>query len=313
MLMSLINKSVSNQLDKWAVQTMNRRLPDSFEHSYQAGPDFETVLARTSVDLAKTDLHQLVAPGEHPVWLQTSAGELLCHVKVQLAVEPAAPLLIYHHGFNETPYTSSFRRIFRRTMTFPAHTVCVQAPFHSNWADPLERGFASLHSVYQTFAGSLRIMELLQSRFEAQGAAGTVVAGVSWGGITSLLYEAMFQRTRAVIPMLSSPNLARVMWDIAEQCGRPVPISEEILAQLFDFTPYYRRCRREIVFPLMGENDLFFKYENHAGVFADRPLITIPDGHITGYWKAGRLRRHLLEVLSELRDLPSWTGQNRRS
>lgn len=303
MFLSLINKSVSNQLDKWAVQTMNRRLPDSFEHSYQDVTGFETVLDQTTVDLTGTDLNQLAAPGEHPIWLQTMDGPLLCHARVQLAIDPGAPLILYHHGFNETPYTSSWRRIFRRTWPFPAHSACVQAPFHSNWADPLQKGFASMQNVYQTFAGSLRIMELLQSRFEGEGSVGTVAAGVSWGGITSLLYEALFQRTTAVVPMLSSPNLAQVMWDIAVLCDRPIPISEEMLGEFFDFTPYYQNCRQEKVFPLMGENDLFFKLENHAGVFADRPLITIPEGHITGYWKAGRLRQHLMEVLRETFDI----------
>jgi hypothetical protein len=298
MLMSLISKSFSNQLDKWAVQTMNRRLPDSFEHSYMHAQDFESVLAKTAVDLAKTDRHQLVAPGEHPVWIETMDGPLLCHVRVQLAVDPQAPLILYHHGFNETPYTSSWRRIFRSKAPFPAHSVCVQAPYHSNWADPLQKGFASLQSVYQTFAGSLRIMALIQSRFEEQGAEATIAAGVSWGGITSMLYEAMFQRTKAVVPMLSSPNLAQVMWDLAALCDRPVPISEEMLGELFDFTPYYKSCQQDKIFPLMGENDLFFRLENHAELFADRPLITIPEGHITGYWKAGRLRQHLLQVLA---------------
>jgi hypothetical protein len=176
----------------------------------------------------------------------------------------------------------------------------VQAPFHSNWDDPLRKGFASLQNMYQMFAGSLRIMELVQSHFETQGTTNTVVAGVSWGGITSLLYEGMFQRSRAVIPMLASPNLAQVMWDIARLFNRPVPVTLEHLEKLLDFTPYYRRCDPDRLFPLMGENDLFFRLENHAALFDQRPLVTIPRGHITGSLNAARLRRHVCDVLEQL-------------
>lgn len=304
MLMAFIGKSISSQLDKWAMQTLNKRLPDSFEKSYQDGPSFETVLAQTSIDLEKTNLLQLLAPGEHPIWLKTAEGSIRCRAKVQLAVDPAAPLLLYHHGFNEVPYTSSWRRIFRRPVPFPAHAVCIQAPYHANWVDPLSKGFASLRSVYQTFAGSLRVMELLQSSFEELGSVYTVAAGVSWGGITSLLYEGVFQSARAVIPMLCSPNLAQAMWDIADLFERPVPISQRELGRLFDFTPYYQRCRVTKVFPLMAENDLFFRFENHADVFLDGSLTTIPEGHITGYWKAKRLRQHILDVLASLEHGP---------
>jgi hypothetical protein len=300
MFMTLINRSVANQLDRWAMQTLNRRLPGSFEESYQDGHSLEEVLAWTSVDLERTNVHQLLAPGEHPIWLKTADGDLRCQARVQPAIDPEAPLLLYHHGFNEVPYTSSWRRIFRQPVPFPSHSVCVQAPFHANWVDPLVKGFASLQSVYQTFAGSLRVMELLQSSFEAQGAAHTIAAGVSWGGITSLLYEGVFQRVTAVIPMLCSPNLAQTMWDIADLFERPVLISQAELGQLFDFTPYYRRCRASKVFPLMAENDLFFRFEKHADVFLDGSLITIPDGHITGYWKSKRLRQHVLSVLASL-------------
>jgi hypothetical protein len=60
----------------------------------------------------------------------------------------------------------------------------------------------------------------------------------------------------------------------------------------------------------MGENDLFFRLENHGDIFAQRPVVTIPDGHITGYWKAGRLRQHILDVLEWIEDHPDFTTPN---
>lgn len=297
MLPSTVTETFARQLDKLALYTMNYRLPDSFEDSYQDAPTFEAVLRQTAVNLERTAVYGLYAPGERSIWLNTMNGELLCHAKVRLSLDPQAPLLLYHHGFNESPYYRSWQRLFSHPFPLPVHTVCVQAPFHSSWGEPLTRGFSSVQSVYQIFAGSLRIMELIQSHFETRGAAYTVLAGASWGGITSLLYEGFFQQARAVIPMLSSPDLAQVMWDIATLFERPVAVPRATIKALFDFTPYYRRGNVNRVFPLLAENDLFFRIENHADVFGERPLVTIPDSHVTGFWRLDPLRQHVIDVL----------------
>ncbi|RMG98584.1 MAG: hypothetical protein D6706_06900 [Chloroflexi bacterium] len=283
---------------------MNRRLPGSFEHSYQNAPSLEDVLAATQVDRRKTAVYNLTAPGEHPIYLHTTTGTLRCHVRVRPHHNPNAPLILYHHGFNETPYTNSWRRIFSPRHLFAAHTVCIQAPFHNNWRDPLLKGFASLQNVYQIFAGSLRIMELVQQQFEAQGTPWTIVAGASWGGITSMLYAGILGNTRAVVPMLSSPNLAQVLWDIADLFNRPVPISHSHLSKLLDFTPYYRRVPPHRVFPLLGECDLFFRWEHHAPIFEPRPITTINGSHITSFLYAHQLRQHLLSVLEQVQSWP---------
>ena len=298
MLSTTIGKSVTRQLDKWVLYSMNRRVPDSLEKSYHHTPTFETILQATTVNRAKTAEYSLSAPGEHDIWLNTPGGELLCHARVRPAVDPQAPLLLYHHGFNEVPYTNSWRRLFSDTLPTSAHCVCVQAPFHSNWLEPMTRGFASLQSVYQIFAGSLRIMELLQSHFERQGAAYTVLAGVSWGGITSVLYQGVFHQARAVVPMLSSPNLAQVMWDIAELFNRPLSVSRPELQELLDFTPYYECCNAERIFPLLAENDLFFRMEKHSAVFDEETLVTIPESHISAFWRVEALRQHVGDVLA---------------
>ena len=63
--------------------------------------------------------------------------------------------------------------------------------------------------------------------------------------------------------MLSSPNLAQVLWDGAELVGQAMPVSKAELDDLLDFTP---RCAYDPtrVFPLLGETDVFFKLEKHA-------------------------------------------------
>ncbi len=295
-----LRQAVVQQIDKAVLYGLNRRVPDSLESSVGDAPAFETVLNQTLVDRQKTAVYQLAAPGEHPVYLQTPMGELVCQVQVRPAVDPAAPLLLFHHGFNEFPYTNSWRRLFPTAVPLPVHTVCVQAPFHDNWQAPTQIGFASVRNVYQIFAGSLRIMELVQRQFEAEGATYTVASGVSWGGITSLLYEGLWQQTRGVIPMLSSPNLAQVIWDISDLFNRPMQLTQEELHQHLDFTPYYNQCASDRVFPLLGEDDLFFRLEKHADLFAERPLVTIPASHISAMWHSASMRDHILNTLASL-------------
>ena len=295
-----LRQTMLQQIDKAVLYSLNRSVPDSLETSAAHAPTFEEVLAETRVDTQRTAVYQLTAPGEHPVILQTSMGEIPCLIKTRPAVDPNAPLLLFHHGFNEYPYTNTWRRLFPQATPLPFHTVCIRAPFHDNWLEPVKKGFASVQSVYQIFAGSLRMMELVQQQFEAEGAAYTTAAGVSWGGITSVMYEGVFQQTRAAIPMLASPNLAQVIWDVSDLFNRPMQLTQAELRRYLDFTTYYQRCAPDRVFPLLGENDMFFRLEKHAELFAERPLTTTPGGHISSMWQVSPMREHILAVLRKI-------------
>ncbi|MCB0000153.1 MAG: hypothetical protein KDE56_30525 [Anaerolineales bacterium] len=299
-MFSSLNNSVIRQLDKLVLYTMNQRVPESLQTTYQDTPAFETVLAQTAVDLSQTPDYLLSAPGEHAIQLNTMLGPITCHVRVRPARDPHAPLLIYHHGFSEMPYYGSWQRLFPKNHPYPVHSVCIQAPYHDHWRAPFEQSMASVLHIYQTFAGSVRLIELMQNHFEANGAPYTILAGVSWGGITSLLYEGLFQRAATVIPMLSSPDLAQVLLDIAELFGRPIDISRRELKQMLDFSPYFERCSNDKVYPLLGEKDLFFRYENHQHHFANCQLNTISQGHISGFFHIAPLRQHLAHTLQHL-------------
>jgi len=295
----IYGRSVAEQLDKLVLYGMNRQVPASLETSYHVAPQLDTVLAQTQVNRKETAVYALSSPGEHAVWLDSPLGPLRCRVRVRPAVDPKAPLLIYHPGFNELPYTSSWGRIFSGNVLFPFHTICIQAPYHEKWGEPLTKGFASVAGIYQIFAGSLRIMQVMQDLFEREGAAYTVLAGISWGGITSMLREGMFQRSQAVITMLSSPRLSLAMQGIADMFARETAVSREEMQSLLDFTPYYEQCSPDKLFPLLGEYDMFFPMDKHATVFAERPLTTVTGGHITTMWQAPILREHIMRVMRQ--------------
>lgn len=296
-----MRQDIAERLDKVALGWMNRQIPSTLQSTYQDALPFTTVLERTRVNVSQTAVSQLTAPGTHTIWLDTPTGELICHIKTHLAVDPAAPLLLYHHGLNEYPYDSSWRRMFAGERPFTYHRVLIQAPYHDAWMNPLAEGFRTLQNIYQMLAGSLRMMALVQDCFEAEGAAFTAAAGVSWGGITSLLYEGLFLRSRAVIPMLASPHIARAIWDITELVARPLTITQTELNDRLDFTPLYNAINHDRVYPLLGEQDQFFRLEHHAPLYAGRPLVTIPGSHITNLWRIKPLRDHLLQTLASVR------------
>ena len=297
-MLSSLNRTFAHYVDTVVLYVMHRHFPNSFEQSYNDAPDFSEVLAATAVNSQKTDPYSLTAPGEHPIWIDTTLGEELCHIKVRPAIDPHAPLLLYHHGLNEQPYDRSWKRIMRRPLA--VHSVCIQAPFHENWLRPIGIGMSTLQHTYQMLAASLRILELVQSQFETEGAAYTVMAGVSWGGITSMVYAGMFQQVRAVVPMFSSPDISQVMWDTAASFHRPIPLSREQMREVLDFTPVAQPNGKTQVFPLLGEYDRFFRLPYHQEKFAQRPLAIVPAGHITGLYMHNYLYNHLKYVFTEL-------------
>jgi hypothetical protein len=296
-----LTHTLSRTLDKWALAGLNRRLPDTFETSYEHNITLEKVLAGVQVvlplDYAPADQKRLFTAGQHSLFLGSDRDLLRAGVKVYPAADPAAPLLIYHHGFNEYPFDGISSRIFNTPGAFNAHIVCIQAPYHHNWQDPLRKGFASLRNMYQMLAGSLRLMAFCHAWYQGQGSPYTVVAGLSWGGITSILYQGIFGQARAVAPLLAGPNLAQVLLDIAELLQRPLRVNSQELQRALDFTPYYRACDQARIFPLLAENDLFFRLEHHATTFTGCSVATVPASHITGCWQTETMRRHILDVL----------------
>jgi hypothetical protein len=283
--------------------SMQRRMPASFRQSQRDSLSLEEVLEETAVDFDRIPPYHVMAPGVRPVWVKTLGEEVLCHVHVRLDRDPHAPLIIYHHGFSETPYYNSWARIFRPPFPAAAHLVLVQAPFHNHWYESFRESFASFQRVFQTFAGSLRLIDLVKREFEAQGAAFTMLSGVSWGGISTLLYAGMFGGVRAVAPMLSSPNLARVLWDGSQQFNVTMPLSQEELEEFFDFTSLCRCFDSNRVFPLLGADDQFFAPGRHTAVYDVEPVI-VPRAHVAGVFSVAPLRRHILEVLDWAHEHP---------
>jgi hypothetical protein len=217
------------------------------------------------------------------------------------AERPDAPLLVYHHGFFEIPYHLRAELFFRPYEPFDAHIVMLEAPFHRRILQPLDEGFRTLHHLYQMIAGSVRMMQMVVDHYLAVGVPFAVASGMSLGGLVSLMYEGIFGRTQAVVPMLSSPNFAQLLWDIGRITNRPVVLTIEEIESKLDFSYLYANMDANQVYPIMGINDRFFRHGNHARLFDQSNLKTIRSSHISGMWHRQETRDHIISVLNACR------------
>ena len=295
--MKLLGK-LFQKFDESILYQLNLRIPSTLEPSSATYEPFESVLAQTEIDLVETAVSALTTTGEYPIWLNSLGESIETRVSIRRCPNPNAPLIIYHHGLNEYPYTSSWRRIFTG-LEQNYHLVCIQAPYHDSFIDPIAKGWATVNRMYQLFSGSLRMIELMKNRFESEGAPETILIGLSWGGMTSMIYEGIFQDMAFIVPMMSSPNLAQVLIDSAKLFKRPVSVPDETIYNLLDFTPYFDTVAHHKVYPLLGEYDGFFRFDSHAGIFDKRPLKTVPRGHLSTIWPGRALRKHVQMALEE--------------
>lgn len=289
---------LAQELDKLFLATFNQQIPNSFETSYLTAPPLESVYEQTSVRLPLTPSLGWAAAGEYRFWLDTWFGRFPLRLRLLPAGRPDAPLLLYHHGICETPYDARARRLLSPAERFDAHIAILQAPFHTHLFEPLRFGMSSVHHLYQMLAGSLRMMEMVQNYYEALGAPYTVAVGTSLGGIVSILYEGLFDRLAAVVPIIASPDMGRVMWDAAHLLGRELHVEQSVFDQYLNFTPYFERCPPTKFYPLLGDTDFFFLTPHHAALYNQCQVKVLAEaGHISGSLRLEATRQHIIEAL----------------
>ncbi|MCO5184815.1 MAG: hypothetical protein M9928_09870 [Anaerolineae bacterium] len=298
-----VRSALSRRLDHLVQSGFSYRVPLTFEETYRQAPPFEQVLDTTRVALPLMPDMGFLQEREYRFWLHTEIGRIHTRLRVLPAKRPDAPLLVYHHGFFEVPYHARAQAFFRPRDPFDAHIVLLQAPFHRRPLQPLDLGFQNLHHLYQMIAGSVRMMQMVVDHYLALGTPYAVAAGMSLGGIITLTYEGFFGRSRAVIPILSSPNFAQLLWDISRQTKRNVTIPLEEIEARLDFSRCYDHIDPTRIYPLMGINDRFFRHGSHAPIFNQCDVTTIRSSHVSGMWHRRETREHIIRVLQLCRDM----------
>lgn len=295
-----VKTRLAQRLDQVMLATFNTQIPDTFQKTYHLTPSLEEVLGRTRVRFPLTPSLGWLRAGEYRFWLDCDFGRIPLHLRIQPAQRLDAPLLLYHHGLAERPYDGRARRLFSPPERFDAHVVMLQAPFHRTTFDALRRGMQSMHHLYQMLMGSVRMMDMVQTYYENLGVPYTIAVGTSLGGIISILYEGLLGRTAAVVPIIASPDMGRVMWDAAHLVGRKLQVGREVFDHYLNFTPYFQRADPAKFFPLLSEADVFFLKQYHAGIFEEHqcPIDWLPaESHITGALRLEASRQRIIQAL----------------
>jgi hypothetical protein len=242
----------------------------------------------------------------YTVAARTLVGEVEAGFRLRLGARPDLPVLLFHHGLGEIPFTHTLRGIFPRRLPVEAHLVAVRAPFHRSHLDCC-RGLATLSRFLAMCAVSIALTEALRLAFVARGARGSVVAGISLGGFVTLLHHLTFGTADRYAPLLAGPDLAHAL--LSTPCRRFLAGAARAeparLPAGLDFRQRFRAGPThgmQRIFPLLARHDLWMPCAYHQAEYAARgvPVAMIDRGHMTGSWAFAGMRAHLLAVLDDL-------------
>ena len=246
-----------------------------------------------------------LTPARHyRLMAQTLVGGLEVAFQVWLGARPELPVVVYHHGIAEVPYSKNFLGIFRpRRQPLEAHLVAVRAPFHRSWFT-LFAGLQTLSNFLAMCAVSIALIEAVRLLFVNRGARGSMVTGVSLGGFVTLMHHLSFGTADRYVPLLAGPDLAHVMLCTPfRRFMAPQALAQsDHIQSLLDFRQIFQASDSSRVFPLLGRYDLDMPYTHYYPCYAacGIPVATMPRGHITGSLAFTALRAHLLACLQPL-------------
>ena len=183
-----------------------------------------------------------------------------------------------------------------------AHSVAIQAPYHGSFTDPLHKGFASVHNVYQMFAGSMRIMEAAAEPVSGRGRRVYGRQAVSVGAALPACFTKACWARRGPSCQCS----LRLIW--RRSCGTPQNCAADHWpcrarhSTTCSISPLSSSALiPERVFAVMGDNDVFFRFDKHAPIFAQR---------VTGHSAQHACRGHVApeRLLARSTCATRWTG-----
>ena len=284
-------------IDRLHVRLLRLLTPRAFRHGITS-PPFQVHL-----EAVRLVLPPLTTARHYTFTADTLVGPLSAAFQIHWGPRPELPVLLYHHGIAEMPYSRTFRCIFRRRERVAAHLIAIRAPFHRSWLE-VTRGMATLSNFLAMCAVSVAVMEALRQALLARGAQRSLLAGSSLGGMVVLLHHLVYGTADSYVPLLAGPDMAHIL--LATQFRSLVTPS--ILTQtaplqtLLDFRQAFQRSDTSRVFPLLAQYDLNMLYTHHQACYAARnmPVATIDRGHITGGLACAALRAHLLTCLASL-------------
>ncbi|WP_336000228.1 alpha/beta fold hydrolase [Halorientalis halophila] len=265
-------------------------------------PRVDEMLPSVSVSvpsLTEEELHELSA--------ETPAGTVDVGIKVAEWVGTAHPTVVYHHGNDERPFSSSrftpntFRDILvDHADQFEANVIGLRAPFHDGTTQDYARKMGDLSNFVAMLATSVATVDGIVAR--QSGGGPVVVSGVSLGGWVTNLHRAYEGTADVYVPMLAGAALGKLFTRSAYRrlLGRAGRDDPDAIERTLDFDADFRRSDAGRVYPLLARHDRYVESEVQRSSYDASELAVVDRGHITATLNPTPLREHLHSVVRGL-------------
>jgi len=217
-------------------------------------------------------------------------------------------LLVYHHGLGEIPHDAVAMVIRRRGLLAErADMVLLKAPHHESPFAVTERFLANRNffaRVLATQAGTAKeVARAIGDRYRHR-----VMAGVSMGGLITLAeacYDPCFDLG---IPVVAGPVLHDVL--LRSSFRRTVAggfrrrESRAPWLRMMDMDPHLEGRMSPPLRPLLARSDRLFRLRVQREAYARIPCAKVREfegGHATGVLRMGRVARHIVDAIREVR------------
>lgn len=258
-----------------------------------AGAPLAQQVSAVSVDVPPITEEGFVSfPADSPV------GALNPAFRVAQWRGPGFPTIIYHHGTNENPYDTSFKKILpHQKETIAANLIVVRAPFNDSLKS-FVRSIARLENYAAMLATSTAVMEALVQQCRALGTGPVVISGISLGGFVTNIHHTFFNSADVYAPLLAGPVIEDVFLGSVYRklVARQALADEPAIVRGLSFAADFAQADHANLHPLLGRYDQYIRYDVQTAAYGDVPMTTLEKGHVTGALAYADLRRHLLRL-----------------
>lgn len=295
--------NIHELLDIGTIQFSTLLLRDAkfFARSLDSRPLVE-VVSDTEVNV-----DDLCRAGEQTVTVDTPIGAFEAAYMLWKWIGPDYPTLVYPHGSGERPFDfgrfsmNSFRWLCVTTEeAVPANVVVVRAPFHDGSNMDYARVMGDLKNFVGMLAASVGLVEALATRANDRTSSPVLASGISLGGWAVNLHRACFDTIDRYVPIFAGAALGEMFVSSVyrKMTAGPARRRRDHLREVLDFQEEFGAVEAANCAPLLARYYRIIEYDRQRPAYEGMSPSVLGKGHITGSIATGRLREHILRVLS---------------
>jgi hypothetical protein len=187
----------------------------------------------------------------------------------------------------------------------------VRAPFNRSLRAFIA-SIAELRNYATMLATSVRLIEGLVQRCQAQGSGPVIVSGISLGGFVTNLHHSYYDSAACYAPLLAGPLIEDVFLHSIYRrlVVAPDAAAEQAITHALSFAPAYQARTHQNLFPLLGRYDQYLRYAVQRAAYGDDVMVAALDkGHVTGALAYADLRAHVQRCVQQVNATTLVAGQ----